>query len=302
MERAVKRVLITDLDDTLWDWLQIWYASFQPMFQEVLRITGVPEDEMIAVIKSIHEKHGTSEYTFLLQDIERTYCRDSDFKTIKSKYESAMHAFRHGRKEAQQLFPGVAETLQRIKSNGAKIVGYTESLAYATTQRLKAFDLDGVLDVLYSPQDHDRPTNLDLEEIRSMDASHYALQKTVHHHTPPGELKPNPDILQAIIADLGARKEDCVYVGDKLVKDVKMARDAGVLDVWARYGSKIHTDEYALLRRVTHWKQSAVAKEATTIAVESSATSNQDEHVPVSITLDSFEGLLTHVRFEHFTE
>jgi phosphoglycolate phosphatase-like HAD superfamily hydrolase len=136
MSTEVKTVLITDLDDTLWDWLNIWHSSFRPMFEEILRVTGVPEDEMISMVKSIHEKRGTSEYTFLLEDIEAHYGGSTDVDTIRKKYDAALHAFRRGRKDAQKLFPGVETTLQHIKKCGARIVAYTESQAYATIQRL----------------------------------------------------------------------------------------------------------------------------------------------------------------------
>jgi hypothetical protein len=166
---------------------------------------------------------------------------------------------------------------------------------------VKAFELDGVFDFLYSPGDHDYPQGVDLSKVRSLASSNYELQRTVHHHTPPGELKPNPGILQSIITDAGASKDDCIYVGDKLVKDVKMARDAGVLDAWAKYGSKIHTAEYDFLKRVTHWTPRAVAQEATTKAVGGALTSTREEDVPVTITLnDGFADLLDHVRFERF--
>ncbi len=301
MASFAKTVLITDLDDTLWDWVNIWYSSFHPMLVELQLVTGIPEAELLASIKAIHEKRGTSEYFFLLQDLEAAYGRPQDFESIKSKYDTVLHAFRRGRKGAQQLFPGVWNTLQHVKQSGAKIVGYTESQSYATTQRLKAFNLDGVFDLLYSPQDHDYPSGVNLEQIRSSEPANYRLEYTVHHHTPPGELKPNPGVLKSIIDDMGARNDDCVYVGDKLVKDIKMARDAGVLDAWAKYGSKIHSQEYALLKKVTHWTPTAVTQEATTKAADQDSPPG-DQDVPVSITLDdSFAELLHHVRFERFT-
>lgn len=301
MTKAVRTVLITDLDDTLWDWVKIWYSSFHPMFLEILRITGLPEEELIRTIKSIHEKRGTSEYTFLLEDIEEAYGRPSDFNTIKAKYDSALYAFRRARKEAQTLLPGVAETLQHIKGCGSKIVGYTESMAFATIQRLKAFELDGVFDILYSPKDHDYPHGLDLNTVRSLEREKYVLERTVHNHTPPGELKPNPHILTTMIQDMGATKDDCVYVGDKLLKDITMAQDAGVLDAWARYGHTIHTVEYEFLKKVTHWTPKAVADEAKTKAVDRKAATLREDDVHVTIELrTSFGELLNHVRFERF--
>jgi hypothetical protein len=61
--------------------------------------------------------------------------------------------------------------------------------------------------------------------------------------------------------EAGVTPEQAVYVGDSLMKDVAMAKHAGVLDAWAKYGVAQQHPEYDLLRRVTHWTASAVQKE-----------------------------------------
>lgn len=89
----------------------------------------------------------------------------------------------------------------------------------------------------------------------------YGLKYTVHHYTPEGEVKPNPDTLVQIIADLGAAIDEVVYVGDNILKDVLMAQQAGVTDVHALYGASQHKPEYELLRKVTHWTPEMVERE-----------------------------------------
>jgi phosphoglycolate phosphatase len=84
---------------------------------------------------------------------------------------------------------------------------------------------------------------------------------TEHRHTPPNEYKPNPQVLLDILRDVGARPDETVYVGDSLLKDVSMAQDAKILDAHAAYGVAQNTDAYALLRRVTHWRDEDVARE-----------------------------------------
>ena len=61
--------------------------------------------------------------------------------------------------------------------------------------------------------------------------------------------------------DLGLNKADCVYVGDNLMKDVAMALDCGVDDVWAKYGEALKRPEYKLLQDVTHWTAETVERE-----------------------------------------
>jgi len=105
------------------------------------------------------------------------------------------------------------------------------------------------------------PRGMSVEQLRKYPAARYDLHHTEHHNTPAGELKPNKDILLSIIKHIGASPDDCVYVGDSLIKDVAMAKDAGVSDVWAKYGQSQSTAGYQLLRDVTHWTDADVERE-----------------------------------------
>jgi len=263
-----KSVLITDLDDTLWDWLGIWHASFKPMLDEIIIALDEPEHEIIAAIKSIHQRVGTSEYFFLPQDLETHFGRPNDFNSIKLKYGKALEASKKGMKAELKLFPSVLETLHKLKETGTYLVGYTESMAYASIQRLRELGLDGVFDVLYSLEDHNHPEGLVLSEVRSKDASNYSLNITEHRQLPVHEVKPNPKVLTEIVARIYSTPENCVYIGDKLIKDVSMAQDAGILDIHAKYGEAKSRFEYNLLKQVTHWKPDDVEKEKLTTEKE----------------------------------
>jgi hypothetical protein len=95
---------------------------------------------------------------------------------------------------------------------------------------VRVLKLDGLLGSLYSPPDHDLPEHLTPEQIRKYPADHYDLVATKHRHTPRGELKPNPGILLKIIEGIGAKPEQCVYVGDTLMKDITTDRTGGYGD------------------------------------------------------------------------
>jgi FMN phosphatase YigB (HAD superfamily) len=62
--------LILDLDNTIYDWFAVWYASFDPIYQELIKITGLPADAIEADIRIVHQARRTSEYTFLLEEID----------------------------------------------------------------------------------------------------------------------------------------------------------------------------------------------------------------------------------------
>ncbi|MFG1433023.1 HAD-IA family hydrolase [Xanthobacter sp. V2C-8] len=256
-----KRVLITDVDNTLLDWQDLWYQTFSAMMDTVLDISGVDPETLYAEASVIHQKHGTSEYSHLLEELPSLRARYGD--DILTVMTPAINAFRETRRRVLALYPTVADTLTSLKKKGVRIAAFTESKAFYTNYRFRKLGLDGLIDVLYSPEDHSVPN--ETVATRHYDADSYAFKHTVHHYTPEGEVKPNPDILLDIVKDLGVSIDEAVYVGDNPLKDVFMAQKAGITDVHAAYGSSQHKPEYELLRKVTHWTPEMVERERTAL-------------------------------------
>jgi len=255
-----KSLIITDLDNTLFDWVGIWHASFSALLECLVAKTGLPRENLLDDIKIVHQQHGTSEYAFLIEEIKSLKVAYPNQDLVKV-FDECIYAHRKARKAALELYPTVRETLRMLKQKGCLIASYTESMAFYTNYRIRNLNLDGLLDFIYSPADHDLPKNLSPEQIRLFGEDHYKLVHAKHRYTPPGETKPNPDILRKILADVGANAEDAVYIGDSLMKDVAMAQTVGVADVHAAYGESKDRPEYPLLRRVTHWTTEDVERE-----------------------------------------
>jgi phosphoglycolate phosphatase len=183
-------------------------------------------------------------------------------------FATAINVYRVERRKNLKLFPTVAETLLKIKGQGTRIIGYTESMGFYSNYRIRRLGLDGILDYVFCPEDHVLPSGLTPEQMRSYPASHYDLQYTKQRFTPKESKKPDSVVLDAIISDLGLHKSDCVYVGDNISKDVAMAAACDVDDVWAEYGQAHNRPEYQLLVDVTHWTPEEVRLEQETKARE----------------------------------
>jgi phosphoglycolate phosphatase len=259
-DRIPANLLVVDLDNTLWDWFRAWYQSFSALLDGLADGTGLSRAELEEAIRPIHQARGTSEYSWLVDELEvlRQY---SGKLEPRDAFDDALHAQNRARLAHTALYPGVAETLRSVATTGTPIVAYTESLEYWTHWRLKHLGLDGVIDRLYSSPDHDAPAGLVPSSMRKYGADAYVLEHTEHRHVPPGVLKPNPVVLQTIVSEYGVDPSKVVYVGDGLDKDVPMAQQVGVVDVWAEYGRVQHMEEYEQLRRVSHWPDDMIAKE-----------------------------------------
>lgn len=286
-----KTALITDLDNTLFDWVELWLNCFSSMLDSIVEISGIDKAKLLPEIAAVHQRHGTSEYSFLIDEVPSLQ------KVLKGRpatevFAKSIQIYRSKRREHLRLYPTVAESLLKIKGRGTRIVGYTESMAFYSNYRVRRLGLDGVLDYVFCPEDHRLPAGLSADDLRHYPASHCGLKLTRQEFTPKGSKKPDAAVLNAIMADLELSKGDCVYVGDNLMKDVAMAVDCGVDAVWAKYGQAHKRPEYKLLQEVTHWTAEEVEREQKI---------KEREHVDPNFTLeDNFSEILDLFDFGGF--
>jgi phosphoglycolate phosphatase-like HAD superfamily hydrolase len=258
--RPAVSALVTDLDNTLFDWIEIWYRSIRAMLNRLAADSGVPEQDLESELRAVHREHGTPEYAFAIEELP-SLRRKHPAGDLTAIYSAAIQAFREARREARRLYPTVRQTLQELKDRGCIVAAYTESTAFYTDRRLRHLGLDLLIDCVYSPADHDLPSGLTADQVRLYPAAAYQLRRTLRRHTAAGERKPSASVLKQIAADVGARAGETVYVGDSLAKDVAMAQQAGMFDVWARYGVVSGGPGYELLKRLTHWTEADIERE-----------------------------------------
>lgn len=250
--------VVTDLDDTIWDWLKMWHSSFEPYFMRISSEFNVNVDTLKSEFKRIHQKYGSSEFSFIYQELEcLTDVQKEQFRTEVRGKRSIIHEYNSLKKNNLFLYEGVLETLKKIKSNGALIIGFTESNAFFTKYRLKHLELDGIFDYIYAPVDMGVPDTV----YKHYPEEHWQPEVTEMRYLSKDVVKPRPDILEIILRDFNADKNHTIYIGDKLHKDIYMANEASVISVYAKYGHNIETEQYELLRDVTHWKDEDVQKE-----------------------------------------
>lgn len=258
-----RRILITDLDNTLWDWFEAWYQSFSALLNGLQTVTGLDKGLLEAQIRSVHQQRGTTEYSNLIREVP-ALVEFSKGRDPFDVFDEALHAQSSARRRATKLYPGVGDVLRALKARGVRIVAYTESGAFWTEWRIRHTGLDGIIDVLYSSPDHDLAAGVSPADLRTgRYRGTYGLRDTAHRQVPLGVLKPNIHVLSTILHEQECAPSQAAYLGDSLMKDIAMAQSAGVLDIYAAYGQAQHRDEYDLLRRVTHWTESDVERERT---------------------------------------
>lgn len=289
MDKIVN-VVITDLDNTLWDWTEMWYNSFKSLFGKLISEFQLDEDELYNSFKKLHQKHKSSEFSFLLNELEIL----TDEQRIKiSSYNDNGHNFfynyYYNKKKYLKLYSNVYDTLVELKKQGVLIVGFTESNSYYSQERIKRLNLDGVIDYLYAPVDKGLPENYQ----RFNTESSYNLQTTIIRHLPLSTKKPAPEILNIIVKDLNINKNNCIYIGDKIEKDIKMANLTRITSVYAKYGDNIKSEQYELLKKVTHWTNEDVE-------LERLSHKENNENTIANYTINRFDEILNLFYFQSF--
>lgn len=274
------QLLITDLDNTLYDWVGYYARAFSAMVKKLAETLGVDEETLLDEFKAIHQHYGNSEHPFAALELPSVEARFRGLSRTERMHalEGPLGAFRAARKEYLRLYPSVRETLGTLHKHGAVIVGYTEATAEQAFYRLRKLGIVDLFRHLYALDGELKPHP---DPARRSDLTPPPGLVT---YIPKQERKPNPELLRDICRKEGAALDDTYYVGDSLTRDMSMAKRAGVTALWARYGTKYDQNLWNILVRITHWTDEDVQREA--------ALKKLYRDIQPDDTLDSFADIL----------
>ncbi|GAA4457234.1 hypothetical protein GCM10023170_053140 [Phytohabitans houttuyneae] len=276
------QVLILDMDDTLYRWVDFFAPALGAMVAKAAELLGVDEDRIREDLKIVHRRRGNTEQPFALLETDIVQER-LPTKPQVERHEflrPAFAEFNRIRSERLRLFSDVVPTLTSIKASGCRIFGHTEATDVNIRSRIRTLGLQSMLEAVYAPSFSGPPHPLG-------DAPHTPLSVVEIREVPSHKRKPDPDVVLGIAREVGVPPHRCLYVGDNLKKDITMAKHAGMLAAWARYGAERDPDLWEQVVRVTHWDPTDAAQAA-------------DVHLDVAspdVILDAFGELLLHFEF-----
>jgi phosphoglycolate phosphatase len=273
-------LLITDLDNTLYDWVDFFAKSFSAMVGELAALISVPETRLREEFKELHQRYGDSERPFTILELPavRRHFGDLPPEEMRRKLERPLTAFSETRLATLRLYPQVRETLLTLKGWGVPVVGHTEAMAVNAYYRLQFLGITELFDHLYSLESFVAP------HPRKGGERDYTPPAGFMVTLPRSARKPNPELLLTICCRQGVAASEAWYVGDSLTRDVSMAKSAGLRAVWARYGSTHDPALWDVLVSVTHWTAADVAREAE--------LRHRFDRIEPDVTIDSFGELL----------
>lgn len=240
-----KKLLITDLDDTLYDWTGFFVPAFYAMVDEIVALTGLNRARLLHEYRETHQRLGTVEYpyaTLKLPSIRRHFAQLDDVAR-KEALRPAFLRFNAIRDGSLRLFPGVEETLQTLRARGVPVIGYTESSQENGFYRLERLGVSGYFQHVYTYHSRFRSGYAPSDKVMTVQTR-----------------KPDTAVLLRICERERHAPGEVVYVGDSLVKDVYMGKMAGATAVWANYPRESN-DYHEKLAAITSWTEEDMARE-----------------------------------------
>lgn len=253
------RMLVCDLDNTLYDWVGFFVPSFYAMVDKAVILLDCDRDILLDDLRSVHLHHHDAEHPFAILEtkIVQNTLRNLTDAERKAYLDPAFKAFNSMRKHTLQLYPNVKETLANLKSNGVVLVAHTESRFFAVAYRMRTLGLTEYFSQVYC---RERPDYSFVGQGRANSfidnfPDESVVELSMHQR------KPDPSVLQEIQVAMGIAPSECAYVGDSLTRDVLMAKQANTHAIWAKYGTEHNEDFYQKLVRISHWTPEEVARE-----------------------------------------
>lgn len=238
------RLVVTDMDNTLYSWVDYIVPAVEAMVDAVVKATGFSRLKVVQSLKAVYTAYESNEYPYALQEssIFKEFPEFGSFD--KLVIDPARAAFSNARKKYLKPYKGVVETLTALKARKIFVAALTDAPRNPAEQRVKRLGIDQLLTALYTMPGFTFPAGPDGAALVAPDIVQKEVEGAYRAACPVFELpreweKPNPAGLKKIIATYGLDPRDVLVVGDSMKKDIGAAQAVGCHDCWAEYGTYV---------------------------------------------------------------
>src|SRR4051812_14453191 len=144
------RLVVTDMDNTLYSWVDYIVPAMEALVAAVCHATGFPRIKVVQSLKTVYSKYESNEYPFALQE-SSLFTEFPDFGSFdKLVIEPARMAFSEARKKYMKPYKGVIETFEALKARKIPVVALTDAPRNPAEQRAKRMGFDAYLASIYT--------------------------------------------------------------------------------------------------------------------------------------------------------
>ncbi len=261
-----KPVVIFDVDNTLYNFVDFFGPAFRAMLHTISLHTGIDEALIIQSFREVYKRRGSLEYRFSIQELD--ILRNLDDEKMDRVKHAAIVAFSRSRKRRLLPYSGVPETLRWLKETGYGLIAYTDAPHIHSLNRLRKLGIKVYFDMLiaWGPtlDENDQPNiaddKLQMWYTRGDDTAYQVGDLIILTH-PASERKPNRALLERIIEEVRIIPTRSWVVGDSVEKDLLPAKDFGFTEIWARYGKSFQRKNWETLVGISPWEQREIQRE-----------------------------------------
>ena len=244
-------VLILDLDNTLYSWID----SYAPALQATIKYLANEIHQPVPIIrdsfKRVFQTHNSVEVVDSVKELDiwgkTTLCDEKQFDIQIRAQELFFEVFKNN----LHLFPDVERVLLWAKEKGILLVAFSDARAFWIDFRLRTLNLYSFFDSVYVLMDEAPP-----------DATIKLYPSSIIEYL-PDQSKPSPAVFLEIIRKTGVINNQLFVIGDSKRKDILPASRLGLATIWAKYGASCLSSNKRLLGAVTPWTASQRASGAS---------------------------------------
>lgn len=246
------KALILDLDNTLYSWMEAYTPSFLAQVGYLAERTQINEKIIKDNFRSVFKKYGSVEIPSAVYELKIWEDINISSELLKDILSNSQKIFFDKFQQSICLFPNVKDTLDWAKNNSILIFGFSDAFSFWINYRLQCLSIERYFETVFAIDDgiimH---SELVKKYIRSSNIISIPIQYT----------KPNTFVIDRIINEYGIERENIYMIGDSIEKDILMAKNANIKDIWAEYGTKYQRGYGSVLRSITPWSRTKQKKE-----------------------------------------
>jgi phosphoglycolate phosphatase len=255
MKHHSTKLLVLDIDNTVFDWVTYYVAAFVPLLKTLEGVIRVPYRVLASESKEVFTRHGSIEYPFLVQELPsviKFYGPDIE-RMLREAVDPCRKTFNGAADKYLVPYDGVVDALTRMRKDnpGMSIAALTDAPRYIAMWKMNKLGVLDLFDAIYGLGDPKIPIS---EEFGRIKVDPEILHKHLKQNDfgfkgdirvlPDEYEKPGIRGLKTILMDFeldedAAHKKQVVWCGDNLNKDVGLGKKLGIRTVWAKYGAMV---------------------------------------------------------------
>jgi phosphoglycolate phosphatase len=274
-------LLVTDVDNTVFDWMGIWSRATEAMLAVLETETGRGRAHWHHLLRHVHARRKVRECPTVLEDLSGD-TGWAPFVERPMALTRAAAAYRRAWDTQLAPYDGMLATLAQLGEQGWRVVAYTESDASIAAARLVRMGFSGVISRVFGRASSAPAIHRDWSLVEIPARLPIAVDVV-----PRADLKPSANGLRDIAARCNTPLWRVAYLGDSLRDDVAMARGLGVRAMWAAYGATPLPQQRALLDAIVPWATAAAVDQAAVASAHPDAVVHRPRQLAEAVLAEA---------------